>query len=177
MARYRTQVLSLPLGHYDFTKIYSTGARWEATRPYTDEEKAWLKQHFKTEFHFLRQHGLSIYKDEDREEGKTLLRSFIADGRSDARSEGQTEKDFDDISARDDEDEEEEEEDSFLDDLEADPMSHMADYKFSIEELDWIKKHYKHSANFLRSYGLKPFDDEDVDEGQSIVKAMMSDDD
>ena len=57
----------------------STGARWEAKRPYTDVEKAWLNKHFSSEFAFLRQYGLSIHKDEDREEGKRILRTFMGD--------------------------------------------------------------------------------------------------
>ncbi len=73
-------------------------------------------------------------------------------------------------------DEDDDDRNSFLDELEADPMSHVADYKFSEGQLDWIKKHYKHSGNFLLSYGLKPYDDEDCHEGVAIVEAIMSED-
>ena len=65
----------------------------------------------------------------------------------------------------------------FLNELEADPMSHVADYKFSHEQLEWIKGHFRHSGNFLLSYGLKPFDDDDCSEGRTILEMMMKEDD
>ena len=43
----------------------------------TTEEKMWLKKHYGNEFRFLRNFGLSIYKEEDREYGRTLLRAFM----------------------------------------------------------------------------------------------------
>lgn len=71
------------------------------------------------------------------------------------------------VSANEDDDDEEDEEedddaDSFLAELESDPMSHVADYHFSEPQLDWIKIHYKHSGNFLQCHGLKPFEDQIV---------------
>lgn len=42
------------------------------------EEKQWLKEHWGGEFRFLANHGLSIYKEEDREEGRTILRAIMA---------------------------------------------------------------------------------------------------
>ena len=125
-----------------------------ANPPLTSSEKKWLKDNFGDEFHFLRDYGLSIYKDEDREEGRSMIRAFIRGN-----------------------DEEEEEDDgsenSFLRELEEDPTSHAADYHFSSQELDWIKKGFGHSGNFLRCYALKFYDDEDCREGQSIVRAFM----
>jgi len=62
--------------------------RWEAHRAdvrppfrpgYTQEEKEWLRRNYRSEFHFLRDFGLSIYKDEDREEGRVILRSLMQD--------------------------------------------------------------------------------------------------
>lgn len=46
------------------------------TRPYTNEEKAYLKENWGDEYHFLLDHGLSIHKDEDRLEGRSILRAF-----------------------------------------------------------------------------------------------------
>lgn len=126
---------------------------------YNAAEKEWMKKHFGGEFQFLRRYGLSIYKDEDREEGKQIVTSMM-------------EHDMED----DDEEEEEEEENSFLADLEADPASHLADYHFSDAELDWIEKHHRHSAKFLRVYGLKPWDDEDCEEGKAIIQAFLEND-
>lgn len=50
-----------------------------ASGPLTSAEKTWLKTHYRTEFNFLRVHGLSIFKDEDREEGRTILRAIMSD--------------------------------------------------------------------------------------------------
>jgi hypothetical protein len=46
---------------------------------YTQEEKEWLRKNYRSEFHFLRDFGLNIYKDEDREEGRMILRSLMQD--------------------------------------------------------------------------------------------------
>ncbi|KAL8772386.1 MAG: hypothetical protein Q9194_004613 [Teloschistes cf. exilis] len=123
--------------------------------PLTQPEKKWLKDHYGGEFHFLQVHGLSIYKDEDREEGRSILRALMNDASLD----------------------DEESENSFLREIEADPTSHAADYHFTEEELDWIKKAYGHSRCFLMSYGLKFYDDEDCREGRRILRALMDDDD
>lgn len=45
--------------------------------PYTNRENAWLKEHYGSEFKFLLAYQLSIYKDEDREEGRRIARAFI----------------------------------------------------------------------------------------------------
>jgi hypothetical protein len=128
---------------------------------YTPAEKTWLKRAFGNEFKFLREYGLSIYKDADREEGRAIVRALIV--------QEALEDDEDD-------DEEEEEEDQFLADLEADPSSPFAHHYFSAEQLDWIQKHYRHSGNFLIIHGLKFYDDEDCKEGVAIAKAFMEDD-
>lgn len=74
-------------------------------------------------------YGLNIYKEEDRHDGKQILKGLMAEN-----SDGE-------------EEEEEEEENSFLADLEADPASHVADYHFDKIELEWIEKHHRHSGN------------------------------
>jgi len=59
-------------------KEQSAGTRHTANdTPYTAEEKRWLKENWEDEFHFLKAHGLSIYKEEDRAEGQSLVRSMI----------------------------------------------------------------------------------------------------
>lgn len=104
---------------------------------------------------FLRRFGLSIYKEEDRDEGTQILEAMMAEESS--------------------EEEEGEEENSFLADLDADEESHVADYHFDGEELDWIKKHYRHSGNFMRAYGLKPWDDEDCKEAKAVAQSFLGD--
>ena len=124
--------------------------------PITQAEKKWLKDNFKDEFHFLRDYQLSIYKEEDRAEGRRIMRALIKADQEDKEEDNDSEN-------------------SFLQELEDDPTSHVADYHFSSDELDWIKKHFKHSGNFLVVYGLKPFDDGDCREGKSILQSMMKD--
>lgn len=135
---------------------------------YTAAEKAWLKRAFGGEFKFLRVYGLKFHKDEDREEGRAIARGIIEQEAADDDSIGDPED-----RENDDDDESE---NSFLADLEADPASHLADRHFTEEQLDWIKKHYLYSGNFLRTHGLKPFDDEDCKKGVAIAKAFMKDD-
>ncbi|GLI77488.1 hypothetical protein PoHVEF18_005778 [Penicillium ochrochloron] len=40
-------------------------------------EKAWLKKHWVNEFRVLRSYGLSIYYEEDREEGRKILQKLM----------------------------------------------------------------------------------------------------
>jgi hypothetical protein len=53
----------------------SSGASNSRTHgpPYTEAEKQWLKKHYGNEFKFLGTLGLSIYKEEDREEGRQII--------------------------------------------------------------------------------------------------------
>ncbi|KAL8915366.1 MAG: hypothetical protein Q9171_000236 [Xanthocarpia ochracea] len=141
--------------------------------PLTKSEKTWLKDNFGDEFHFLRAYGLSIYEEEDREEGRRILRALMDDGSLDddgTDDDGSTEDNED---SEDDEDRDPGSPDSFERELEEDPTSHFADRHFSAQELDWIKKNHGHSANFLLSYGLKFYDDEDCKQGKAIVQAFV----
>ena len=45
--------------------------------PLTGEEKAWLNLHWGGEFHFLQAHTMSIYKEDDREEGRAIVRAMM----------------------------------------------------------------------------------------------------
>jgi hypothetical protein len=47
------------------------------TPPYTAAEKQWLEARWLDEFHFLRRYQLSCIKQEDREEGRRILRALI----------------------------------------------------------------------------------------------------
>lgn len=120
--------------------------------PYMAHEKAWLKQHWGSEFKFLQAHGLSIYKDEDREEGREIVRAILAQNRDD-----------------DDEDEDEDE----SSEKEWNPEGHFADYHFSESELEFIEGGWGNSANFMFSFGLKFYDDDDCREAKAIVRALM----
>lgn len=56
---------------------------------YTAAEKAYIKKHWANEFHFLHTLGLSIYKDEDHEEGRSILRALMHNDPSDDSHEEQ----------------------------------------------------------------------------------------
>lgn len=45
---------------------------------YSPAEKRWLKDNYGGEYKFLRSYGLSIYKEEDRDEGAAIVRGLIA---------------------------------------------------------------------------------------------------
>lgn len=126
-------------------------------KPLTEEEKQFLTKHYGGEFKFLMTYGLSIHKEEDRGEGRDILRAMMT------------------AEAEEDDAEDSDGSDDFLAEMEQDPASHVGDYKFTSDQLDFIKKHYRHSGNFMRSYGLKPWDDDDCDEAASIVKGLMED--
>lgn len=46
--------------------------------PYTIEEQKWLKDQYRGEFHFLQTQGLSIYKENDRDEGRAVVRTTMS---------------------------------------------------------------------------------------------------
>lgn len=52
---------------------------------YTPAEKAFVKENFKDEYHMLRDYGLSIYKEEDREEGRSIARGFMEQDEQDGK--------------------------------------------------------------------------------------------
>lgn len=60
------------------TVVASPQIKYAGPGPLTSAEKAWLKEHYGNEFKFLRAYGLSIYKDEDREEGRTIVRAMMS---------------------------------------------------------------------------------------------------
>jgi len=49
-----------------------------ADEPLKATESAWVKKHYGDEFKFLQVHGLSIFKEEDRAEGRIIVRTMIS---------------------------------------------------------------------------------------------------
>ena len=45
--------------------------------PYTAEEERWLKDAYGGEYHFLASYQLSIFKEDDREEGRRIARGLV----------------------------------------------------------------------------------------------------
>jgi hypothetical protein len=123
----------------------SAGAA-DGTSPYTADEKIYLKENWRDEYHFLLEHGLKIYKEEDRAEGRSILRAFRGKDVVGEKSE----------------------DDEFG--LEGD----QADYSFSPSQLIWIEKSFGNSENFILSYGLKLYDDDDLKEAKAIADAMTA---
>lgn len=58
--------------------------------PYTEEEKQWLKENNKDEFHFLRDYGYSIYDEEQRAQGRQLVRAFMKEKQDELRQAQQS---------------------------------------------------------------------------------------
>lgn len=142
----------------------------------TAVEKKWLSKHYGNEFEFLEAYGYALDDEQGRADSRRILRAIIEDDEKGwaelGLRLGHGDSDGDDI---ENEDEEDDDASSFLRELEEHPESHAADYHFSEEQLDWIKKHHSYSSNFLLSYGLKFYDDEDCKEGAMIVSQLMQD--
>ncbi|PNP44321.1 hypothetical protein TGAMA5MH_03927 [Trichoderma gamsii] len=132
--------------------------QWAGEQPYTTEEKQWLKKHYEGEFKFLMAHELSIYNEEDRAEGRAIMRALARDDESNDGYEMKEDEEDDD----DDEDEDD-----------SDMEGHLADYHFSQEELDWIEKHYRNSATFVFSHGLNFYDEEDCVIAKRLLQGFM----
>ncbi|KAK4620869.1 hypothetical protein CLAFUW4_11570 [Fulvia fulva] len=52
-------------------------AEQEEEQRYTEVERQWLKEHYRSEFFFLRDHGLSVYEEGERDEGRDILRALM----------------------------------------------------------------------------------------------------
>jgi hypothetical protein len=52
----------------------SKASAFDKTRLYMPAERRFLKEKHRGEFKLLRQHALNIYQDEDREEGRAVLK-------------------------------------------------------------------------------------------------------
>ena len=143
---------------------------------YSSAEKAWMKRAFGGESKLLASYGLTIHKEEDRREGRSVARAIIEKEAADAEDYEHDKTRAEEDKTENENEEEEEEEKQFVADLESDPASHLADRFFSEPQLDFVEKHYRHSGNFLLMHGLKPFDDEDCEEGVAIVRAFVQED-
>jgi hypothetical protein len=131
---------------------FAVESKAELERPLSIEEKSFLKRSYGSEFKFLMSYGLSIYDEDDRQEGRSILRALMSD------------------------DEQSIESDDFEAELERDPTSHVADYKFSDPQLDYVELHHGNSGNFMRYHGLKFWDEDDCNAAISIVQTLMDDD-
>lgn len=139
--------------------------------PLTDEERQFMKKHYGNEFQFLMTQGLHMHKEEDREDGRRILRAFMAE----SEDEVEDFNDNQDLDHNQDfkDDQDSVKSDDLLAELEQDPTSHVAEYKFSSEQLDYIKTRYGHSGNFMRNCNLQPWVDSDCDQAVRLVETFM----
>ncbi|CAG7558039.1 unnamed protein product [Fusarium equiseti] len=120
--------------------------------PLTTEEKQWLKNHWGNEFKFLMSHGLNINKEDDREEGRSILRAIMADSDDDDSDDSDVGLGY----SNDDR-----------------PEVQLAESYFDADELKFINKHYGDSLTFMITFGLKFYKAEDCEEARSIVGSLM----
>lgn len=106
-------------------------------------------------------YGLSIYDEEDREEGRAIMRAMISPDEDDDEEEEDKEK------QKDEEKEEEDEEGKF---------AHFADHHFDNKERAWVKKHYQNCAAFMTLNGLRWWNDDHRVDAKRLIKSFMSDD-
>ena len=59
-------------------KVSLKNATKPTSPPYSREERRWLKANFGGEYHFLKNEGLSIFKDKHQEQGRLLAREMMA---------------------------------------------------------------------------------------------------
>ncbi|KAK3371067.1 hypothetical protein B0T24DRAFT_680190 [Lasiosphaeria ovina] len=125
----------------------------------------WLQQNFGDEYHFLLIHGLSIHKEEDREDGRAMARTLM--GHDADEDEVMEDKDGD----------EESDGDKGLDTSDAAPSmvdGVLAGANFTSEEVSFMQRGWGSSETFLISFGLKFYKEDDVEEAKSLVGALMA---
>jgi hypothetical protein len=116
--------------------------------PYTDDEKVYLKKNWRSEYHFLLKHGLSIYKEEDRAEGRSILRAFRDKDSSKEKSgyHGLKLEDY------------------------------QADKNLSFCQLECIEQCYRNRENFLSSNEVESYDSDELKEAMVIADAIRAQD-
>ncbi|KAL6363096.1 hypothetical protein LRP88_02500 [Fusarium phalaenopsidis] len=113
-----------------------------------DSERAWLKEHWGNEFKFLAAYGLSIYDDEERKEGREIMRMTIAKEKEPREL---------DKHAHDD--------------------SHLIDHYFSDDELEEIELQFGNSKKFLEEYlGFSIHNDEHCRAARRNIQEFMRQD-
>jgi hypothetical protein len=113
---------------------------------------------------------LTIFKDEDRDEGRSILRAMMEPDEgsdTDMLTGGASELSPGRSNVLPHSNHDDEVEDRSL-------QGHYADYDFTQEELDFIEGSYGNSETFMLSFGLKFYKDEDCKEAKAIVRALMA---
>ena len=87
-----------------------------------------------------------------------------------AELDGQYQQSDDEEVEVEEEEEEEEEEDEGEEDFER----HLADHHFDEHQLRWIEENFRDSANFMHSFGLKFYNDDDCESAKKIARSLMN---
>lgn len=116
--------------------------------PYTDDEKVYLKKNWGSEYQFLLKHGFSIYKEEDRAEGRSILRAF-------RDKDGSKEKSgYHGLKLED----------------------YRADMNLSFRQFECIEQCYRNRENFMSSGEVESYDSDELKEAMAIADAIRAHD-
>ncbi|KAI5456699.1 hypothetical protein BGZ63DRAFT_467867 [Mariannaea sp. PMI_226] len=160
---------------FEASKVYYINARWpdserkrhaevlyslqfeaKPSERLTITEKEWLKKNYDGEFKFLHSYGLNIYKDEDREEGRSILRALI----------------LGEVTEEEEKEKEEDQEPNSTDEF--DSEAHPADDELTLDELEWIKANYGNLSNFFIAHRLKVYKKKDCEKAVRIARVMIA---
>jgi hypothetical protein len=146
--------------------------------PYKAAEKTWLKKWRISEFEFLRMYGLKMHDDEDRAEGRALVRGFMQDDLYDDLSNDEPAtkriKTFHKSKQEEEEEEEEEQEvEEKEEQNEPDTKVEQAKHGFSAAQLQWIDDTYGDIHDFMAAHGLYLHDDNDIREAKMNIDEMI----
>jgi hypothetical protein len=160
-------------------ELRASKARQQAeVGPLTSEEKQWLKNHWGNEFKFLMSHDLNINKDEDREEGRSILRAIMAGSDDDDSDVGlgysnDDDSDDSDVGLGYSNDDDSDDSDVGLGYSNDDHPGVLAEPYFDADKLKFIKKHYSDPPTFMITFGLKFYKADDCEEARSIIGSLM----
>ena len=131
--------------------VKATQSEQQPSEPaYTAEEKEWLKENWGGEYRFLRAYELSIYKEEDREEGRAIVRAFIeADKSEDAEEKERQERQQMDTQERREEEHKEH------------PGAYQEYHQEKYQEVAGDADHYGHDNYGHDDYGRGDYDHDD----------------
>lgn len=133
----------------------------------TNCEYQWLKHHYGSEFRFLTVHGLSIYKEDDRQEGRSILRHLRA--QDDLRDHKRVDESVDvernktmapasstgdGVSSAEDR---------------RKARKQILSSRFSREEIDYINRDWGNTASFMHHLGLDFYDEDDCCKAKAMA--------
>lgn len=122
-----------------------------ADHHFTSDELEWIEKYYVNSKNFMMCFGLKFYNDDDCQEAKAIVRSFLSDPHQ--------HKDEDESMDVDDDGDE--------------GIAGPADHHFTSAELRAIKGDYGSVEMFMLSYGLKYYNEEDCREAKAIARVLV----